>query len=234
MSKATPTQITEAIDRYFEFHPGSDYVSQIDKDNYRRRETGWSESDFDTYPESERADLLSKVLDAVFAAEDAARRAGVEAHFADEDNVPDFGDLTRELITTVANEVEGLSDITADAYGEFHSNLPVWSTDDAETVMEILIDLYFEGDIAETLENIDGPEGEDSSYWGESANEFDETVGGGFDLDATIAHIGGILAQAALDAIEINDGEPLTYAEITEIKTSVNDGIGFSDWVEIL
>ena len=231
MSKATPTQVADAIETYFKFYPGTDYVSQIDKDNYRRRETGWSDGDFDTYPESERAALFSKALDAVFEAEDAARRAGVEAYFADNGNAPDIEDL-RDLVARIANEVEGLSDVTSDAYGEFHSNLPQWTTDDPEVIGDILIDLHFDGDIAEALENIDGPEGEESSYWEGTINEFDETVGGGFDLDATVAHIGGILGQAALDALEINDGAPLTYAEITAIDTGVNDGIGFDDWVE--
>lgn len=231
MSKATPTEVAEAIESYFKFYPGNDYVSQIDQGNYRRRETGWSEDEFDTYPESERAALFAKALDVVFAAEDAARRAGGVAHFADAGNTPDIDDL-RERIATVANEVEGLSDVASDAYGEFHSNLPQWTTDDPEVIGDILVDLYFDGDIAEALENMDGPDGEDSSYWEETVTDDDETVGGGYDLDATIARLGGIILQAALDAIEINDSEPLTYAEITAIDTGANDGIGFDHWIE--
>ncbi|MEZ5111880.1 MAG: hypothetical protein R2732_10340 [Microbacteriaceae bacterium] len=226
MSKATPAQITEAIDRFFKFYPGTDYVSQIDKDNYRRRETGYSESDFDTYPESERAGLLSQVLDTVFAAEDAARRAGVEAYFADEGNVPDADDLNRDLIATVANEVEGLPDITADAYGEFHSNLPVWATDDhnIEDLIDEAIVSEFEGedDLTQALLGIDQGGG-DQPYFSEEGD-------GGFDLEATVDAIREAL-QEQFEA-EVADDPDRSADEIVAAVTAQNGAYFFDLWVE--
>lgn len=221
MSKATPAQITNAIERFFEFYPGTDYVSQIDKDEYRRDNVGWSKSDFDDRPLLAQYEPFQDALDVVFAAEDAARRAFVEKHFADADNAPEIDDL-RERIIEVANDREAIAGVGDDAYGEFHSNRAPWSTDDIEIIVCAVIDDHFYGDIESALEHVDGPDGEESSYW----------VDGGFDLNASVEAITTAITEAAKEALDDNDGEPLSYDEIKTLAAPFADGIAFDNWVE--